>query len=104
MFLEEKPAVMLVQVRKSNEPYASSLSTACDTTYSHTVKILNKMEDRGYISSDKRGRKKVYKLTVEGELLAEKLEDVIRELELQLPSQSGRPTNGGIRNIEYDGK
>lgn len=44
-----------------------------DCTYSHTVRILQKLEENGLVEGEKEGRKKNYKLTDEGQERAEAL-------------------------------
>ena len=72
VFFREKPAKMLVEMRRSskNEIYASNLAKGVDCTYSHVVKILQEMEKAGLIVFDKQGRLKLLSLTKKGEEVA----------------------------------
>jgi predicted transcriptional regulator len=72
-FLQEKPTDMIVILRKQGTSYASELSTKADTTYSHAVKVMNRMKEIGLVKSEKKGRKKEYKLTQKGQDLADNL-------------------------------
>ncbi len=66
-FLNEKPVMALVTIRKNRDDvYGSLISKKIDTTYAHTVKILSRMEDLGLIKSRKEGRKKILELTSKG--------------------------------------
>ncbi|NTV23136.1 MAG: hypothetical protein HGA85_02035, partial [Nanoarchaeota archaeon] len=58
VFFREKPAFMLIEMRRSpkNAIYASNLAKAVDCTYSHVVKILQQMEKAGMVNFDKKGR------------------------------------------------
>ena len=48
VFFREKPAMMLVNLKNAkNQMYASTLAKSIDCTYSHVVKILQKMEILG---------------------------------------------------------
>jgi predicted transcriptional regulator len=72
LFLNEKPVMALVTIRRSRDDiYGSIVSREIDTTYAHAVKIISKLEDRGLVESSKEGRKKILKLTEEGETYAD---------------------------------
>ncbi len=73
-FLNCKPAKIMVKLGdKSTDNYASSLSSEVDATYAHTVRIIAKMEEFDLIETEKKGRKKIIKLTDEGEDVSEDL-------------------------------
>lgn len=81
-FLNEKPVKLMVKLHdRSTENYASALSTEIDSTYSHTVKTLQKMEDFGLLRFSQDGRKKVAKLTEEGESIAGILVELVNRLD-----------------------
>ena len=70
-FINEKPVKILVNINNEfTDNYASELSSEVDATYSHTVRILHKLEDYNLVESKKDGRKKVVELTNEGEEIA----------------------------------
>lgn len=78
LFLQRVPVSILVSIRRSRqESYASTLSTEVDTTYAHTVKTLSRLEDEGYIKTEKRGRKKIIELTEEGTEVADLFGEVV---------------------------
>lgn len=80
-FVNVKSAKILVSLSNpSTDNYASEISTQVDCTYSHTVRILHKMENKGLVDSDKKGRKKVVELTGEGREVAEDLGDLMHTL------------------------
>jgi len=82
IFTNEKPVMALVHLKsRRTENYASEISSEIDTTYAHTVKILSRFEDCGLITSRKKGRKKMLKLTDSGEDLAEKAQEFVAELD-----------------------
>lgn len=67
IFLNEKPVMTLVTIRKSREEiYGSIISRKIDTTYAHAVKIISQMEEEGLLESEKQGRKKILTLTDKG--------------------------------------
>ena len=75
VFFREKPAMMLVNLRNANSStYASSLAKKVDCTYSHVVKVLQKMEDLDLVVFEKQGRLKLLKLTKKGKDFAEHID------------------------------
>ena len=81
LFLQGKPAGILVNIRRGRgDKYASVLSKEVDCTYSHTVKILNKFENKDIVEFNKEGRRKLIELTDEGEKIASVLEELMVEI------------------------
>ncbi|AOV95151.1 hypothetical protein AQV86_04485 [Nanohaloarchaea archaeon SG9] len=81
-FLNEKPAETLVMINKSDqEVFNSLISRKIDTTYSHTVEIVQTLEKEGLIETEKAGRKKVSTLTSKGRECAEALEDFLEAID-----------------------
>lgn len=81
-FLHLKPVKILVRLSDpSTDNYASALSTRVDCTYSHTVRILQQMEEYGLVESEKKGRKKEITLTEKGRDTADALSNLIQALE-----------------------
>jgi DNA-binding MarR family transcriptional regulator len=82
LFLNEKPVMALVTIRRSrDEIYGSVISKKIDTTYAHTVKILSELEDQGIVETEKKGRKKILHLTEKGEKEADKFIELLNLLE-----------------------
>ncbi|MFB6292249.1 MAG: winged helix DNA-binding protein [Candidatus Nanohaloarchaea archaeon] len=80
-FLNTKPVKILVKLRQqTSENYASALSTQVNATYSHTVKVLQKMKEYGLVEFDKKGRKKEVSLTDRGAELAEDFHEILQRL------------------------
>ena len=77
IFFREKPAMMLVSLRRAKgSMYASSLAKQIDCTYSHVVKILQEMEKASLINFDKQGRLKLLTLTKKGTDMADHIEEI----------------------------
>ena len=77
LFFREKPARLLVYIRKDQKTYASTLAKKIDCTYAHTVKLLGKMRAQGLVNFDKAGRIKYITLTPFGTELAENFDSLI---------------------------
>lgn len=79
-FLNCKPAKIMIRLGDSStDNYASSLSREVDATYAHTVRIVAKMEEFGLIETEKKGRKKIIKLTEDGEDVSEDLASLLNK-------------------------
>jgi len=83
MFIHEKPVKILVKLQSPQEYYASALSTEIDATYSHTVKILQRLSKHNLVKFEERGRKKIVTLTERGSELAKIFTKLLEELEPQ---------------------
>jgi len=80
-FLQEKPTDMIVILKKKNNSYAGELSEEANTTYSHAVKVMNRMKEAGLVQCTKKGRKKQYTLTEKGRTVAESLQSMMDDIE-----------------------
>jgi len=75
IFFREKPAMMLIHLKNTKDTtYASSLAKQVNCTYSHIVKVLQKMEELGLVVFEKQGRLKLLKLTKKGREVAEAMD------------------------------
>ncbi len=82
--LNTKPARLLVRLRQQTaDNYATPLASDINATYSHTVKVLQKMKEFGLVRFSKKGRKKEILLTEDGEELAETLHELLNKLRRQ---------------------
>jgi DNA-binding MarR family transcriptional regulator len=81
LFLKLKPARILVQI---NDPqtgnYTSKVAREVDCTYSHAVRIIQRLEEQGLVETEKEGRKKMLKLTAPGQQIAETLSHLMHQL------------------------
>lgn len=78
--LNEKPCRLLVEVGKKSEPFGKEISKEIDSTYSHTLRVVDRFEELGLISRERRGRKVVLSLTEDGEKVADVLENLFGSL------------------------
>ncbi len=70
---------MLIKLRNFDKPrYASLLAKEVDCTYSHTVRILQILEENSLIEFVKRGRIKIIELTKLGMEVSKVMEDLTR--------------------------
>lgn len=69
--------MMLVSLkRNSRMRYGSLLAKEIDCTYSHTVKILQTLEELGLVIFEKKGRIKIIQLTKKGKEVADAIEEI----------------------------
>ena len=77
IFLRDKPVeLLLCLTRQNNAKYPSLLAKEARCTYSHTVHLLQKMEQEGLVRFEKNGRLKIVQLTGKGEQVANSFEDL----------------------------
>lgn len=77
-FLNVKPVKILIALNDpGTDKYASAISKKTDCTYSHTVRILKKMEASGLVDAEMKGRKKQLELTDRGRDLARSLSEAL---------------------------
>jgi len=69
IFLRIKPTKLLICLREGPKNI-TLLSKSVDLTYSHTVKILDLLNEAGLVEFEEKGRVKVVKLTDIGEEIA----------------------------------
>lgn len=82
LFLNEKPVKMLVRLRRlDGRSYSAELSRKLGFTYSHAVRIGQRLEDLGLVSRVREGRRAYLDLTSDGEQIAESFEQVLGDLE-----------------------
>jgi len=73
-FLQDKPARILLEMSKNERTYPADISKALAATYSHIVRVIQKLEEHGLVSSEKEGRTKYIKLTETGQQVAHHLQ------------------------------
>jgi len=76
LLLNGKPCRLLVEVGERSEPFGKEISKEIDSTYSHTLRIVDRFEELGLISRERPGRKMVLSLTEDGEEVADALENL----------------------------
>ena len=91
-------AVLAIQ-KSHSEIYPSKVSKQIDSTYSHTVNILSKMEENEIVETQKEGRKRILSLTSRGEAYA----DILTELmEIDGSSEVNFANNGNSLDFLND--
>lgn len=80
-FLNVKPVKILIALNDPNtDSYASAISKKTDCTYSHTVRIIQRLEEEDLVTSNMKGRKKELELTDKGRDLAKALSEVMHQM------------------------
>lgn len=75
LFLHEKPARITATLLRNRKMHVREIAKEIDATYSHTVKLMSRMNDQDLVMWQKSGRKKIYMLTPEGRNLAEGIDE-----------------------------
>jgi len=81
IFLREKPVQIALSLKKSRRKrYASQIAKEADCTYSHTVRVLGEMQEKGLIDFNKDGRLKLIELSPIGDQIVDTLNELVRLL------------------------
>ncbi|MBN2518186.1 MAG: winged helix-turn-helix transcriptional regulator [Candidatus Altiarchaeota archaeon] len=72
-FMQDKPVKILLETQKNGKTYPADISKALAATYSHIVRVIQKLEEMGLITSEKQGRTKYITLTESGQNVAHHL-------------------------------
>ena len=65
---------------KDNKVYTSIISKKTDKTSSHVVKVINELQNKGYVKKEKSGRIKFISLTDKGLKIGENCNDLVNNL------------------------
>jgi DNA-binding MarR family transcriptional regulator len=76
-FLRDKPALALIAVGDLDPAYAQKVARRIDSTFSHTSKILSRLEDLGLIRARPEGRTRYLELTDRGRQVAIAISNLI---------------------------
>jgi DNA-binding MarR family transcriptional regulator len=90
-FLQDKPARILLETQKNGKTYPADISKSLAATYSHVVRVIQKLEEYGLIKSEKQGRTKYIMLTDIGQTVAHNLEGL--EMALKQVSEQKKTGN-----------
>lgn len=93
IFLKEKPVRALITIANKDNICSSDVSKCINTTYSHTVKIVKQLQEKGLVKkTEQKGRKKFLKTTEQGEKYKENFENVLDldEGDIEKPTLSGK--------------
>ncbi|WP_313694232.1 MarR family winged helix-turn-helix transcriptional regulator [Halorarum halobium] len=74
--VNQKPCRLLIEVNRTEEPFGRQVASEIDSTYSHTIRVCEKLEDHGLLTREKDGRKMIMSLTEDGKQVAEALENL----------------------------
>ncbi|MBN2095534.1 MAG: winged helix DNA-binding protein [Candidatus Aenigmarchaeota archaeon] len=82
LFLREKPAKLMLSLKAADKKpkYVNRISKEIDCTYSHIIRLLDKLQELDLVKFTKVKRVKYVELTETGKDLALDLESVVRRL------------------------
>ena len=82
LFLKLKPTAVLLLLKDSQQSwYPSRLARESGSSYVHTVNLLAQLRKFGVVTSEKKGKQNIYKLTEKGAYLASALDDFAKKSE-----------------------
>ena len=103
LFFQEKPFRALLTIKSENQPvYPAIISKKIDSTYAHTLNVIDNLNELKLVSFEEIGRLKLVKLTEFGLEMANLLESLIclaelSELGLDLDRLYEREVKGHLR-------
>jgi len=83
IFLNSRPAQVLIQIQNLENPYNRKLSDHIETTDAHIVNTVNRLQKHGLIEKEKDGRKNNLTLTDKGKNWTEKIKKFYPETEVR---------------------
>ncbi|OFV67153.1 MAG: MarR family transcriptional regulator [Candidatus Syntrophoarchaeum caldarius] len=95
LFLQDKPAEILLTISEMKHPYTSKVIKQVDTTFAHALKILSAMEELGILKSEKTGRIRMLKLTPYGEKLAKSMNALLMACSQDLDVRTEKKMDAG---------
>ncbi len=81
LFLNQRPAQILLELQPDQSTYAKKIRDNIDTTYAHVTKILDRMNNQDLINKEKNGRRNELTLTGKGVDYKEKIRTFYSEAE-----------------------
>lgn len=79
LLLKQKPTEIMVKIRRNEvfeELNLHDVSREADTTYSHCVRVIGKLEEAGLVEKDKDGRDAIVSTTEKGGKVADMIEEM----------------------------
>ncbi len=82
LLLKIKPCKILVCLRNNTTNWnLTKIAKETQTTFVYTVKVIAKMEESGYVITERKGKNRVIKLSEKGAKIATNLEEVMKNIE-----------------------
>ena len=82
VFAREKPARVLVTLKDTtNVWHLSKIAVATGTTYVYVTKLISALERKGLVVTEQKGKKRIAKLTDQGLVIANLLDELKKKLE-----------------------
>ncbi len=88
LFLKAKPSALLLLLKDTQQQwYPSKLARGAGMSYVHAVNLLSVLHKGGAVSTEKKGRQNMYKLTEKGQALASVLDDFSKKCDAAAQEQ-----------------
>jgi len=68
---------MMLLLKESGSRYITEIAKESGATYVHTTKLLRKLEEGGFVTIEKNGKKRMVRLTEKGGKVAAALSEVM---------------------------
>lgn len=79
--LRTKPANVFLFLKGRDSAYLSEIAKETGTTYVYITNFVSRLLEKGFVSVESKGKKKMVKLTEKGREIASHLEEIRRNAE-----------------------
>ena len=77
VFVKKKPCRILCSLKDTDTSwYLSKIAKETDTTYVYVTKLVSRLEKKGYLLVESRGKKRIVKLTEKGQHVANAIDEL----------------------------
>ena len=77
--IRPKPSALLLILKSVGEQHVSALAKKSSMSYVHALGMLKKLEEKGLVTTELKGNKRIVKLTEPGVSFVSSLEDLIKK-------------------------
>lgn len=82
LLLKIKPCKILVCLREIGTNWnLTKVAKNTGTTFVYTTKVIERLEQRGYVISERKGKNREIKLSEKGAKIAANLEEIMKEMQ-----------------------
>ena len=78
--VRQKPYLLISSLRQGGEQNISALAKKSSMSYVHAIEMLKMLEEKGVITTEMRGNRRMVKLTESGLAFASALEELVKKV------------------------
>jgi len=82
LFARKKPCMMMKVIRDQEAGwYISKIAKGSDTTFVYTSRVLSKLNEKGFVTIETSGKKRLVRLTEKGKKVANAIDELMKSCE-----------------------